>query len=61
MICKMLAKDNICAWGGHFYALRASEVLGLNEEGGVTRLGLSAYSNEEDVDRVIQAFQKIIG
>ncbi|MEO0341538.1 MAG: cysteine desulfurase-like protein [Bacteroidota bacterium] len=59
-IPKALAADNICAWNGHFYALRASEVLGLQEKGGVVRLGLSAYSNLDDVNRVIQSFQKIM-
>ena len=55
-IAEHLAKRNICAWNGHFYALRATEVMGWNEKGGVLRLGLSAYSNEEDVDRVIEGF-----
>jgi cysteine desulfurase family protein (TIGR01976 family) len=59
-ICSALAKSNICAWSGHFYALRATEVLGLLEQGGVTRLGLSAYNNTEDVERVIAAFQAIL-
>ena len=58
-VCEYLAKHNICAWSGHFYALRAAQVLGLNEEGGVTRLGLSAYSNENDVERVLGAFQNL--
>lgn len=48
-----LAKQNICSWNGHFYALRATEVMGWAEKGGVLRLGLSAYINEEDVDRVV--------
>ncbi len=59
-ITKALAAENVCAWHGHFYAQRAAEVLGLQEKGGVERLGLSAYSNQEDVDRVIQSFKKII-
>lgn len=59
-ICQVLAEKNICAWNGHFYALRATEVLGLLEQGGVTRLGLSAYSNEEDVQRVLKAFENLL-
>lgn len=60
LIGQALAEKNICAWNGHFYALRATEVLGLAEKGGVIRLGLSAYSDEEDVERVIEAFKMII-
>lgn len=59
-ICQALAENNICAWNGHFYALRATEVLGLLEQGGVTRLGLSAYSDEKDVQRVVGAFKILL-
>jgi cysteine desulfurase family protein (TIGR01976 family) len=52
-ICTHLAKKNICAWDGHFYAIRAIEALGLLEQGGVTRLGISLYNTEEEVDQVI--------
>lgn len=55
-ISEHLAEHNICSWNGHFYALRASEVMGWNATGGVVRLGLSAYSSAEDVDRVVKAF-----
>ena len=49
-ICAELAKKNICAWDGHFYAIRAIEVLGLLESGGVTRLGISIYNTEKEID-----------
>jgi len=56
-ICQHLAQHNIMAWDGHFYALRATEVLGLREQGGVTRLGISAYSTAEEVDKVIEVLE----
>jgi len=55
-VCHTLAERNILAWDGHFYALRAVEVLHLLEKGGVTRLGLAAYTNESDVEKVLEAF-----
>jgi len=58
-ICEQLSQYNVLAWDGHFYALRAIEVLDLVEKGGVTRLGISAYTQEEDVKRVLTAFQEI--
>jgi hypothetical protein len=58
-ICRQLATDNICAWDGHFYAQRAIEILGLLEKGGVTRLGISAYNTEAEVDTVIQALSRL--
>ena len=48
-VCQYLASKGICAWDGHFYAQRAIEVMGLLPEGGVTRLGLSIYTSEEEV------------
>ncbi|MCB9036015.1 MAG: cysteine desulfurase-like protein [Lewinellaceae bacterium] len=53
-VARKLAEQNILAWDGHFYAIRAAEALGLLEKGGVTRLGLSAYSSEEDVEMVVE-------
>lgn len=52
-VCQQLALKNICAWDGHFYAIRAIEVLGLLERGGVTRLGISLYNTEEEVNRIL--------
>ena len=52
-VCEHLAKKNICAWDGHFYAIRAIEVLGLLEQGGVTRLGISLYNTEEEVNLTV--------
>jgi cysteine desulfurase family protein (TIGR01976 family) len=59
-ICEDLAKKNICAWDGHFYAIRAIEVLGLLERGGVTRLGISLYNTEEEVDLTIASVRHFI-
>ncbi len=59
-VCEYLASQNVCAWAGHFYALRSVEVLGLLEKGGVTRLGLSAYTSPRDIERTIDAFKKMI-
>lgn len=53
-VCQQLGAQNICAWDGHFYAIRAVEVLGLLEQGGVTRMGISAYNTEAEVDTVLK-------
>ena len=58
-VCTQLAAHNICAWDGHFYAIRATEILGLLEKGGVTRMGISLYNTEEDVDRTLEVVEKI--
>ncbi len=56
---KYLGAHNICTWSGHFYAIKATEVLGLAEKGGVTRMGISVYNNQGDIDRTLEIMRKI--
>lgn len=58
-VCERLAEKNICAWSGHFYAIHAIEVLGLLEKGGVTRLGVSVYNTETEINTTIETIKKI--
>lgn len=47
-----LAKQGINAPAGSFYALEASHRMGLGD-GGAVRAGLAPYTNDEDVDRLL--------
>jgi cysteine desulfurase family protein (TIGR01976 family) len=58
-VCTSLAAENICAWDGHFYALRAIEVLGLVDQGGVTRLGISVYNSDDEIEKTIREVKRI--
>jgi cysteine desulfurase family protein (TIGR01976 family) len=58
-VCEQLATKNICAWDGHFYAIRAIETLGLLEQGGVTRLGVSLYNTSEEIDFTLSEIDRI--
>ena len=58
-VCKKLASENICAWDGHFYALKAIQKLGLESAGGVTRLGVSLYNTKQEVDRVVEVIKNL--
>jgi cysteine desulfurase family protein (TIGR01976 family) len=58
-VCSRLNEKGICAWDGHFYGIRPIEVLGLLEEGGVTRVGVSLYNTEEEVKRLLEAVREI--
>jgi selenocysteine lyase/cysteine desulfurase len=58
-VCEQLALKNIFAWDGHFYAIRAIEVLGLLEKGGVTRMGISMYNTMEEVEFVLSEVERI--
>ena len=60
-VCEKLAAKGICAWDGNFYAVRAIEVLGLLEKGGVTRVGVLLYNTTEEVRRLVKEIQRIAG
>ena len=50
-----LARHGIMAAGGHFYAYRLIEALGINPGVGVLRLSFTHYTSPEDVTRLIAA------
>jgi cysteine desulfurase family protein (TIGR01976 family) len=58
-ICSLLDEKGICAWDGHFYAIRPIEILGLLEKGGVTRIGISIYNSEEEIIRLLNEIKSI--
>jgi cysteine desulfurase family protein (TIGR01976 family) len=58
-IAKRLGAAGLQVWEGHFYAVRAIEVLGLAERGGVVRTGICMYNLREEVDRLLEAIAAI--
>jgi cysteine desulfurase family protein (TIGR01976 family) len=60
-VCEHLAKKNICAWDGHFYAIRAIETLGLLERGGVTRIGISVYNTVDEINLTLTEVERMAG
>ena len=54
-IAAFLAERGIFTWDGNFYALNLSERLGVEQHGGVLRVGLVHYNTAEEVDRLLAA------
>ena len=54
-IAKFLGDRGIFTWDGNFYALNLSERLGVEQHGGVLRVGLVHYNTAEEVDRLLAA------
>ncbi|HAJ36230.1 MAG TPA: cysteine desulfurase-like protein [Chloroflexi bacterium] len=48
-----LAEQNIFVWNGNFYALSISERLGVEQSGGLVRIGLAHYNTIEEIDRCL--------
>ena len=55
-----LGERGITTWDGNFYAQALIERLGLQESGGVLRIGLAHYNTADEVDRLIAALQEIV-
>ena len=52
-ISRRLDEANIFAWAGNFYALAVTRRLGVEEEGGLLRIGLVHYNTAEEVDTLL--------
>jgi cysteine desulfurase family protein (TIGR01976 family) len=57
-IATFLGERGIFTWDGNFYALNLSERLGVEQEGGVLRVGLVHYNTAEEVERLLAALRE---
>ena len=58
-IAEKLGDQGIFVWDGNYYAISVTETLGLEESGGMVRVGLAHYNTREEVDRLITALRSI--
>ena len=56
---KALGEQGIFTWDGDFYAQALIERLGRFESGGVLRLGIAHYNTEQEIDRLLEAVERI--
>jgi len=59
-VAEALARENIYVWNGNFYALTVTERLGLEERGGLVRVGLTHYNTYEEIQRLVDALHRIV-
>src|SRR4051794_6136048 len=57
-VAAALAKQRIAVWNGNYYALELSRFLDLEPHGAV-RAGLVHYNDDEDVDRLLGAVERL--
>ena len=55
-----LDEEHIAIRWGHFYAKRAIDALGLAETGGVVRVSMVHYNTIAEVDRLVQALDRLL-
>ncbi|MFO7461667.1 MAG: cysteine desulfurase-like protein [Desulfatiglandales bacterium] len=52
-VAEHLGKKGIFVWDGNYYALAVTERLGVEDMGGMVRVGLVHYNTNDEVDRLI--------
>ena len=57
-IATFLGDRGIFTWDGNFYALNLAERLGVEQKGGVLRVGLVHYNTMEEVERLLAALRE---
>jgi cysteine desulfurase family protein (TIGR01976 family) len=58
-LAEALDKENINVWDGNYYALAVTERLGLEESGGMVRVGPVHYNTVEEIERFGEVLRKI--
>ena len=58
-VAEELDKENIYVWDGNYYALAVTERLGLEESGGMVRVGPVHYNTVEEIERLGEALRRI--
>jgi cysteine desulfurase family protein (TIGR01976 family) len=57
-IARFLGDRGLFTWDGNFYAMNLSERLGVEQKGGVLRIGLVHYNTMEEVERLLTALDQ---
>jgi cysteine desulfurase family protein (TIGR01976 family) len=56
-IATKLGDAGIFVWHGNYYALAVTEKLGVEDSGGMVRVGLAHYNTQKEVDRFLSAIE----
>jgi len=59
LVAQKLGDIGIFVWSGDFYAVDLIKRLGLEESGGVVRVGFVHYNTVEEVDRVLEVLKRV--
>jgi selenocysteine lyase/cysteine desulfurase len=52
-VAERLGQEGIFVWDGNYYALAVTERLGVEESGGMVRVGIAHYNTAAEVDRLL--------
>ncbi len=60
-VSEFLGKQHICVWDGHFYAQGLCKQLNVLDTGGVVRIGCMHYNTVEELDKLFDMFDELLG
>lgn len=58
-VAELLDEKGIYVWDGNYYAISVTERLGVEESGGMVRIGAAHYNTMEEIDRLGEALREI--
>ncbi len=58
-LAELLAQENIYVWDGNYYAINVTERLGLEDRGGMLRVGAAHYNTLDEVERLKNVLLRI--
>lgn len=58
-VSQALAAEKVAVWDGHNYAVEVVDQLGLADQGGVVRAGISRYLEPYDIQRLLRVVERI--
>lgn len=59
-VAEILGKENIYVWNGNYYALAVMERLGLEQQGGMVRVGLTHLNTTAEIDKMVAVLQTLV-
>ena len=59
-VAAALDKHNIYVWDGNYYALAVTERLGLEDKGGMVRVGAAHYNTLDEVGKLVAAVKALV-
>jgi selenocysteine lyase/cysteine desulfurase len=58
-VAELLGERGVFTWDGNYYALNLTERLGVEQDGGMLRIGLVHYNTSEEIERLLAVLGEI--
>ena len=58
-VAEALDQAGIYVWDGNYYALAVTERLGLEDKGGMVRVGAAHYNTLAEIDKLVEGIKKL--